>query len=35
VTARLTWQRLVLAAVTVATLALMLYTIGAPYPSAG
>lgn len=29
-TVQLTWQRLVLAAATLATLALLLYTVGAP-----
>ena len=33
-TAQLTWRRLVLAAFTLATLALLLYTIGAPQDSA-
>ena len=34
-TAQLTWRRLALAIVTVATLALLLYTVGAPHLSGG
>jgi hypothetical protein len=34
-TVQLTWRRLVPATVTVATLALLLYTVGAPHISIG
>ena len=34
-TAQLMWRRLVLAASTVASLALLLYTVGAPHLSGG